>query len=267
MHLPQRVVRLACLGAVLVAAGSRPVHAQIQLPPPQGQTVHDFAGVLAAEHAAEMERRHRELFGKTEVAIVVITVPALDGEPIEEFAVRVGTEWGVGKSDEDRGIVAALAIEERGIYIATGYGVEGFLPDGRVGGILDGAAPLLVRNDFSAGLLHISAALVAAAADEYGVTIEGSAAVSTQPRRPGRGLERAPANPLVVLFMLAVLGYLVVRHPRLLLLMLLFSGVGRGFGGYGMRRGGFGGGGFGGGSGFGGFGGGGFGGGGAGRVF
>ena len=48
------------------------------------------------------------------MAIVVITVPTLDGEPVSDFAVRVG---------EDRGIVIALAVAERDIFIAAGYGV------------------------------------------------------------------------------------------------------------------------------------------------
>ena len=249
--------------ALLCTAGQ----AQFQLPPPGDRSVHDFAGVLAPDHVEVMERLHRELFRKTDVAIVVITVPALDGEPVSDFALRVGTDWGVGKRDADRGIVAALAVEERQIYISTGYGVEGFLPDGRVGGILDGAKPLLGQNQFSTGLLQISAALVAAAAEEYGVTIDSTAGLAAQPRRTGPRPRGAPLNPLFVLLLLGGLAYLLVRHPRLLLLMLLFSGFGRGFGGYGMRRGGFGGGGFGGGAGFGGFGGGGFGGGGAGRAF
>ena len=191
----------------------------------------------------------------------------MDGEPVSDFALRVGTDWGVGKGDSDRGIVAALAVEERQIYISTGYGVEGFLPDGRVGGILDSARPLLGQNQFSTGLLQISAALVAAAAEEHGITIEGTAGLAAQPGQTGRRPRGAPPNPLFVLLMLGGLAYLLFRHPRLLLLLLLFSGFGRGFGGYGMRRGGFGGGGFGGGAGFGGFGGGGFGGGGAGRAF
>ena len=88
--------------------------------------------------------------------------------------MRVGQQWGVGRKAEDRGVVVALAIEERRVFIATGYGVEGFLPDGRVGSILDQeVVPSLRRDDFSTALTRASAALTAAAAREYGVTIEG----------------------------------------------------------------------------------------------
>ena len=235
-----RLVLTACL--LLGAQGS--AGAQVPLPPPADRVVHDFAGVLSAQAVQTMERFHKELFDQTQVAIVVVTIPNLEGEPIRDFSVRVGTEWGVGKQDVDRGIVVALAVEERGIDIATGYGVEGFLPDGRVGGILDAAVPLFAAADFSAGLLQISAALVSAAAEEYGVTIEGTAAVLQSTRQ---GATRAPGPGRSLLGLLFVIGmiYLAFRHPMLFFL-LLFSGMGRGMG----MRGGFRGGGFGGGGGF-----------------
>jgi uncharacterized protein len=249
--------------ALLLLAGVRPAAAQIALPAPQGRSVHDLAGVISAEHLQVMERIHTELNQKTGVAIVVITVPGLEGEPIADLAVRVGTEWGAGKKGEDRGIVVALAIEERRFFIATGYGVEGFLPDGRVGGIRDQyAMPHLSRGDFSMGLLQTSAALVAAAAAEHRVTIEGISPRAPPGQRRGGGGRPSPGRIVLGLLMIVGMIYLAIRHPTLFMLLLL-SGMGR-RGGYG---GGFRGGGFGGGTGFGGFGGGGFGGGGAGGRF
>jgi uncharacterized protein len=232
--------------------------AQIPLPHPANRSVHDLASVISPEHASAMEATHRQLLEKTGVAIVVITVPRLEGEPIDDFAVRVGTEWGVGKKGEDRGIVVALAIEERRVFVATGYGVEGYLPDGRVGRLLDGyVIPHLRRDDFSTAMLQASAALVSASTQEYGVTLEGG---GIPLRRAARPQKFSPLRAIFALVMIAVMGYLFVRHPTLFFLLLL-SGAGRRGGG------GFRGGGFGGGSGFGGFGGGGFGGGGAGRGF
>ncbi len=250
------------IAALLLAGGLAPeVRAQVELPPRGDRSVHDLAGVIGAPQVRALEQLHRELFRKTGVAIVVITVPRLEGESIDAFALRVGEEWGAGRKGEDRGLVVALAIEERKISIATGYGVEGFLPDGKVGGIIDRyAEPYLRQNDYSTAMLETSAALIAAAADEYGVEIRGIARPPGD-RRGGRSPRRTgPLGILMMLLMLAGMGYLAVRHPTLFLLLLM-SGMGRGGGG------GFRGGGFGGGSGFGGFGGGGFGGGGAGRGF
>ncbi len=231
--------------------------AQVQLSTPRDRSVHDFAGVISPQDAATMERLHKRLFDQTGVAIVVVTVPQLEGEPIADFAVRVGQDWGVGRTGEDRGIVVALATEDRKVFIATGYGVEGYLPDGRVGRILDQfAIPSLRQNDWSNAMLQTSAALVQASATEYGGTIEGTPELA--PQRRNRRDRPGPFGTVLGLLFMLFMAYLFIRHPTLFILLLL-SGRGGG-------RGGFGGGGFGGG-GFGGFGGGGFGGGGAGRSF
>ncbi len=246
--------------AFALLAPASPAAARVTLPPADATSVHDLARVITPGDLAVMERLHRELFDKTGVAIVVITVPGLEGEPIEDFALRVGTKWGAGRKGEDRGIVVAFSKAERRIHVATGYGVEEFLPDGRVGGILDTyAIPSFRENDFSQGLLRTSQALVGASAEHYGVSIEGSVRAPARDRG-GKGAS-ALAGLLGLLFMV-LLFVLIARHPMLALLFLSGrGGRGGGYGGGSFRGGGFGS------SGFGGFGGGSFGGGGAGRGF
>jgi uncharacterized protein len=268
---PARARRVAPLaaGAVLLAllaaidlAAIDPVGARVALPPSGGRSVHDLAGVISPDAVSLMEHRHQELFEKTGVAIAIVTVPELDGEPIEDFAVRAGSEWGAGRKGEDRGIVVALAIAERRVFIATGYGVEGFLPDGRIGGILDAEViPPLKRNDFSTAMFNASQALVRAAAAEYGVSVEGVGAVDPRAGAGRRGADLGPGATFLLVLLALIALVVIIRHPWLL--WLFFQGSGRRGGG--MRWGS--GGGFGGNSGFGGFGGGGFGGGGAGRGF
>jgi uncharacterized protein len=265
MARPLRIVAAALLA--LGALTSLSV-AQIPIPPRQDRSIHDLAGVLSPQTIQTLEARHTELFQKTGVSIVVVTVPSLQGEPIDDFAVRVGKEWGAGRKGEDRGIVIALSTGDRRVFIATGYGVEGFLPDGKVGGILDDyVIPSLKSNNYSKGIDLGSAALAQAAAEEYHVTLTGL------PELRRRGLSRGQGFIATLLFLIVFVIVLIsaMRNARrggrgtaeTLLWMLLMSGQGRGRG----RGGGWGGGGFGGSGGFGGFGGGGFGGGGAGRGF
>ncbi len=248
--------------ALLCAALPGVALARVEVRREAGRSVYDRAGVISQDRVEVMERRHTELFEKTGVALIVVTVPQLDGEPIEDFAVRVGTEWGVGRKGEDRGIVLALAIQERRVYIATGYGVEAWLTDGRSGEILDReVVPSLRNRDYSEAMFRASSALVAAAAGAYGISIEGV----ERGRNGGTSVEISPGIVFLMLLLFLVVLAFAIRHPWLF--WLLFAGSGR-RGGY---RGGIGGGGwsggFGGTSGFGGFGGGGFGGGGAGRGF
>ena len=253
-------LRLGFLLAILLTCGLRSAMTQVVLPPHGDRSVHDLAGVIRQDHIQTMERLHKELFEKTGVAITIVTVPTLEGELIEDFAVRVGEEWGAGRRGEDRGIVFAVAVQERRIFIATGYGVEGYLPDGRVGRIVDQyAIPYLRQNDYSTGILQTSAALVSASAEEHGVTIEGATPRATT-KKPSPSRDSSPLGTVFKILGFLFLAYLFIRHP--MLFILLMSGGGRGGGGF--SGGGFGGSG---GGGFGGFGGGGFGGGGAGRSF
>lgn len=248
---------LPFLVAFLLATAIAPSAAEVAIPPHGDRSVHDLAGVLEADAVATMERWNRELFRATGVAIVVVTVSDLEGEAIDDFALRVAEAWKVGRAGEDRGIVLALSSGDRRVFIATGYGVEGYLPDGRVGRLLDEqAVPSLRSGDYSTAMLRTDQALVALSAAEYGVTLDGVAPPAGM--RDRRGRRSGPLGTVMGVLFLLFMAYLAIRHPRLFLLMMI-SGMG--------RRGGRGGGGFGGGSGFGGFGGGGFGGGGAGRGF
>jgi len=249
-------------GAVLALLALAPVAAaRLALPPHGDRSVQDLSRVLSPRAIELLEDRHRELFQKSGVALVVILVPRVEDETLSDFAVRAGTEWGVGTKGQDRGIVVAITTEEPHIFVSTGYGVEGFLPDGRVGGILDDYVVKPLRSrDFDTAVLQASQQLVAACAAEYGVTIGGIKPSDAPPRdRPGG------FPPGAVLFLIVAVFILF----RMFILPFGRRGMRRGmwYGG-GFGGGGFGGGGFGGGfggGGFGGFGGGGFGGGGAGR--
>lgn len=249
----------ALVGAVVVLVVGIAVstaQAQTPLPSRQDRAVYDLAGVIEPGHESAIEAVNRELWQKAQVAIVVLTVPALQDETIDELAVRLGHTWGIGGEGRDRGLVIAFAERDRRVFVATGYGTEGYLPDGRVGALMDQhAIPYLRANRFSEGLYRLNLALAAASAEEYGVTLTGA------PAGLARGREApAPPGPMQIVFgvlMMIALAYLAIRHPRLFFFLLLSMGGGRGRGGSGFGGGG---GGFGGG-------GGGFGGGGAGRGF
>src|SRR5439155_286676 len=173
---PVRVGAALVLLAAAVLASTLGVAtaARLQLPPRGDRSVHDLASVLSARTVESLERRHEDLFRKTGVALVVIIVPRLEDETLPDFAVRVGGEWGAGRKGQDRGIVVAVTTDEPHVFVATGYGVEGFLPDGRVGAILDSyvVGPLRSR-DFDTAVMQASGQLVAACAAEFGVTIDG----------------------------------------------------------------------------------------------
>jgi len=245
MRAPAIAAGLAALAMPLLAVMALAigvVRAETPIPARADRSVYDVAGVIDAGDEGAIEAVNRELYQKAGIAIVVLTVPALEDETIDELAVRLGHSWGIGGRGRDRGLVIAFARDDRRIFVATGYGTEEYLPDGRVGALIDERAmPHLRANRFSTGIAQLSMALAQASAEHYGVALTG--AVATRATRP----EPAAPGPLqIVLGVLAMiaLAYLAIRHPRLFFLLLLSmgrsndrGGSGGGFGGGGAERG------------------------------
>ena len=239
---------------VLAAAASA-----AQFPQPRG-AVNDFASVIPPQQRGMMEEIANEVLAKTGTALVVATMDSIGDSDPNDYANRLYEAWGIGKKGEDKGVLIFLVLKERKIRIETGYGVEGILPDGLIGEILDrDVVPSLKKGDYGQGLMNAMLSVASVVAKDAGVTLNGR--YGEVRRAPVRGRTRRGGSlfPLIVL-LLVLLPLLGTRRGRTMLplvLLMLIGGGGRGSGGFG----GFGGGGFGG------FGGGSSGGGGAGRGF
>lgn len=227
--------------------------------PARRGAVNDFARVISSQYAGPMESLAREVLEKTGTSVVVATMETIGGNDPNDYANRLYQAWGIGKKGEDKGVLIFLAVKERHVRIETGYGVEGILPDGLTGEILDRyAIPGFKAGDYGRGLAETMAAVSQVVAKAAGVTLTGA----PRPERREARTERGIGLFQLLLFAAAAFFLLGTRQGRSMLpwlLMLMMSGGGG-------RRGGDGFGGFGGG-GFGGFGGGSSGGGGAGRDF
>jgi len=230
--------------------------AEDKYPAHRGTAVNDFANVIDAENAAKMESLAQEVLQKTGTAVVVATVPSIgENQDYNMYANGLYKAWGIGKKGEDKGVLIFLTVKERKIRIETGYGVEGILPDGRVGEILDKyVVPFLKEGNYGKGLYNAMYACSAYIAKDANVQLSGS---PMPYRTTAQFAKRNIGIFEIIFFLLAAAILLGTRTGREMLpwLLMMFLSGGRGGGG-----GGFGGG-------FGGFGGGGSGGGGAGRSF
>jgi uncharacterized protein len=226
-------------------------------PKPKG-AINDFAGVIPDKYLMSMENIATEIFDKTQTAIVVATMPSIGDNELNDYANSLYQAWGIGKKGEDKGVLIFLTIKERKIRIETGYGVEGILPDGLTGEILDSyAVPNFKNGDYGKGLYETLIAIAIVVAKDANVTI---GAKEPPPKRATTRYELGIGSYIILFLAIAFL--LGTRQGRAMLpwiLLLMMSGGGsrRGSGSFG---GGFGGG-------FGGFGGGMSGGGGSSRGF
>jgi len=120
----------------------------------RNEWVSDMANVLSIETKRRLNEVIDQLAQKTTAEIAVVTIKRTEGSVPKEFATELFTHWGVGKKGKDNGVLVLLVMDARRIEVETGYGVEGILPDGKVGEILDKyVIPRFKSGDFGGGLV------------------------------------------------------------------------------------------------------------------
>ncbi len=224
------------------------------------QAVNDFGNFLEPFQRESLERKIRNYNDSTSSAIVLITVPDLQGYDIAELSLKYLREWGIGTKEKDNGVLILVSKAERKARIETGYGMEGVLPDITSKHIIDERmVPYFRENDYYRGFDNAVDAIIQAAAGEY------KAAPATR-QRQGSSLKTIIILAIILFFILSRFGgggggsYMSRRGYRgfggglpWFLAGNMLGGGGRGGGWSDGGGGGFGGGG---GGGFGGFGGG-----------
>lgn len=145
----------------------------INIPEPTNDFfVNDFADVISEENEQEIMKIGVDLYKQTSAQVVVVTVDSLDGYEVNDYALELGREWGVGSKESSNGCVLLLSVNDREVTIQVGYGLEGCLTDAGTGRILDDyAIPYLINDDFSTGLLEAYKAIVGDVCTEYGVEL------------------------------------------------------------------------------------------------
>lgn len=227
--------------------------------------VNDFANMLMPSEVSALEQKLDAYADTTSTQITIVTVPTVGDNAMVDYAVKLGREWGVGGKQFNNGIVILISQNDHKAFIATGYGMEGSVPDAVCNDIIDNdIIPNFKQQNYYQGLNQAVDDIIAAAAGEY-------KAPRKSPGGNGGGAVFFIIFILIILFVIFISrggggggGTMYSRRGSGLGSFLGGMIVGNILGGGG--RGGFdGGGGFGGGGGgFGGFGGGSFGGGGAG---
>lgn len=237
--------------------------------PQQGSLVNDFANVLTQQQEKQLLRQLSAFGGKTSTALIIVTIPDLQGFDKSQYAVELAHKWGIGQKGKDNGILILVkpktATSRGEAYIAVGYGLEGVVPDIVANQIVDfEMIPEFKTGDYYAGLARSVNVLMELTVGEY-------TADQYAQSKSGDLVGLIPFFFFIVMFVIFAMqgrnrsSGMGSRSSSssLLTMMLLGSMMGGGSRNSGWSNFNSGGGSFGGG-GFGGFGGGGFGGGGAG---
>jgi uncharacterized protein len=172
--------------------------------------VSDFARVIDPQSKQSLEQYCLAVQNSTGAQIALVTIPSLQGEPVEDVANTIFHAWGVGTKGANDGIMLLLAIGERKSRLEVGYGLEPIVPDGFAGTILDDMRPALRQQHYGEAML--------AAAQTIGSTI-GKARGAAIPAQLHPRIRQQPLAfvswPIIlgVLFFVVWLIY-VFRHFR-----------------------------------------------------
>jgi uncharacterized protein len=226
--------------------------------------------MFSQSEANALESKLVDFSNRTSTQIVLVTLPDLQGEDKAMVATEIGQKWGVGSSKFDNGIVLLIkpkTFESKGeVFIATGYGLEGVIPDAIAKRIVEyEILPSFRQNDYYGGVSKAINTMMQLSLGEY----------SAKEYEERTSANEVPPGALVGLIILFFFFFgLIGRASRLgrrsvgrslpfwILFSMMMGSGSRGRGSWGNFSSGSGS--FGGGGGFGGFGGGSFGGGGAG---
>lgn len=121
----------------------------------------DKAQVLTPEQRLVLDQMLQQFEQRKGAQIFMLTIPSLEGEDIDSYAVRVFEDWGVGRASTDDGVLLVAAIEDRQLRIEVGYGLEGVIPDIVAGRIIrEQIAPAFQQGAYAQGLMAAATQLM-----------------------------------------------------------------------------------------------------------
>lgn len=135
--------------------------------------VYDEASVLDRESKNYILGVNEVLHRKTGAQIVVAIVNDTKGMDIESYSLEFFRKWGIGSKDKNNGVLLIVSLKEKEVRIEVGYGLEGAIPDSKVGRILDEyTVPQFKNGNYKRGIIEAFKIIVAIIEEEYNVEID-----------------------------------------------------------------------------------------------
>lgn len=162
---------LLCLAVLLPC-----VAAALEVPILKGR-VNDYGAMLSTEAESRIETLLKDLEDKDSTQVVVLTIPSLAGDSLEDFSMRVAERWKIGQKGLDNGAILIVARDDRKVRIEVGYGLEGRLTDITAGRIIrDRIVPEFRAGRFDQGVLNGVVALTEVVRGEFQASSQPPAA-------------------------------------------------------------------------------------------
>ena len=115
--------------------------------------VNDYADILPPAEEQRLNQKLSHYQDSTGTQIFIVSTNDHKGAPISLMAAEIGEKWGVGKREEDNGVLMLIYPEDREVFIATGYGIEEYIPDAVTKRIIENEiVPAFRANDYYGGI-------------------------------------------------------------------------------------------------------------------
>ena len=169
----------------------------------------DDAQILSPDARTRLTAALKAHEQATSNQIVVLTVPTIEPESIEEYAAEVFRSWKLGQKDQNNGVLVVIVPQDRRMRIEVGYGLEPTLTDAMAAAIIrDVMTPAFKRADYDAGVQAGVAAIIARLEGKSVATAAPQAASSRVRNRSGFPQPEMPwpQRILVGLFIFGIIG-------------------------------------------------------------
>jgi uncharacterized protein len=139
------------------------------IPPPPAAYFNDYANVVSAATASQLNQTLENFERRTSEQIVVAVFPKMQSDSsVDDYTERVASSWRVGQKDKNNGAVLFVFVQDHRMFIQVGYGLEGVLPDALCKRIIDEQIePRFKAGDYDAGLTAGVQSILAATQGEY----------------------------------------------------------------------------------------------------
>jgi uncharacterized protein len=133
----KKILTILLFASVSILVGQSVFSQQVPAPSNPPRLVNDFAHVMTGEQVATLESKLVAYDNSTSIQIAVVTVPSIGDNAIEDYALKILRDWKIGNAKTNNGILIFASIQDHKVYIATGYGMEGSIPDITAKSIVD----------------------------------------------------------------------------------------------------------------------------------
>ncbi|QUL99142.1 MAG: TPM domain-containing protein [Candidatus Fermentithermobacillus carboniphilus] len=199
-HLAAVARSTCCILLVLFLLGVSLGFAEPRYPEPTGN-INDYVGVLSRSDIANLNALVDAVLRQTGVTLAVAIVENHGDETLEVYSAKLYEKWGIGKKNEDKGLLVVVSMEEHDLRMEVGYGLEPVITDSRAGECLDKMLPYFKNGEFGKGLyagLYHAAQYIA---EDAGVKLDIKAASPEYESFLAR-----PVIPFIWQWLLAVIG-------------------------------------------------------------